>query len=142
MKCPDIDRLIDAAKSSRGRDPEVEGHLQHCRRCKEQTLLIEQLLELAPNPVKEVPETLNRRVFDRIRVLREAERGSAPARMPLRQLVAFGVLGFLTAFLAIATSGSAGSSGPEVTIGFPSLLGIIAVVLQIRAGRLPNADFR
>jgi len=140
MKCPDIDRLTDFVKRGAGRDPELDGHLQCCQRCQEETALIEQLFDLARNPVKEVPDALNQQALDRIQVARQAEEPSVLDQVPVRQLVAAGVLGFLTAFLAMATSGSAGSSGPAVVLGFPLILGSAAVVLRIRASHSPDFE--
>jgi len=137
MTCPDLDHLISHLTSEPGADPELEAHLQSCEGCQAELALIEQLVDSVRSPVMEVPEALNQRVLDRILKPQEA---STSARPSMPQLIASGSLGFSTAFLAILASGSAGSSGPTVTLSLSLLMSSTAVMAQARFVR-PSATY-
>ena len=92
--------------------------------------MIRELLGSLYHPEMEVPESLVHRT---LATLSEPEVLPAKRPPPVSQLVASGVLGFLTAFLAILASGSAGAGGPALPLILSLLVGAVAVAVRGRA---------
>jgi hypothetical protein len=129
MSCPDISQLADALLAEGGLSTELEMHVNGCERCQGSVFLVQELLGSLDHPVIEVSEDLVQRTLS---TLSETKASTTRYRPPASQLVASGALGFITAFLAIVTSGAAGASGPSVPLVVSVLVGLGSVVFRGR----------
>jgi hypothetical protein len=127
MNCPDISQLADAPLEEGGLSPELEMHVKACERCQGSVFLVQELLGSLDHPVIEVSEDLVQRTLS---TLSETNVSTTRYRPPASQLVASGALGFITAFLAIVTSGAAGANSPSVPLVLSFLVGLGSVVVQ------------
>ena len=140
MSCTDFDHLVDYLTSESGPDVGIERHLEICEDCQRAAFLIREL-RASLSPEVEVPESLIQRTLAAL-----PEPGtlpgleSLPARgpVPALQLAASGVLGFLTACLAVRFGPFDESADPSLALATSLLVALGAVAVQYRAGGTPD----
>jgi hypothetical protein len=125
MSCPNVDRLSEYLENAAEVAPELGAHIEGCESCQEELFLIGEIRG-SLTPAMEVPESLIQRTLVAL-----AEETASPAESTpsLFHLAGAGVLGFLTAFLAIFGSGSSGSSSLGLSLVTSLLVGVGAVVV-------------
>ena len=126
MSCPNIDRWVDFVNSGAEPDPELEAHLDGCLRCREDLLIVHEMVA-SLTPDIEVPESLIQRTiadFPENAFLRSR------TRITLPQVVAAGLLGFISAAGALLASGEAFSAGPLPPLVTSTLVAGVAMALQ------------